>query len=160
MGCSVVGITERRLVLEQNMHYALQMAEQGLKSDEIPVGAIIIYKGDIIAKAHNKTEEKNNALLHAELIVLQQAMSLLHSKFLHECDLYVTLEPCPMCAGAIVLSRINRVVFGAFDSKAGACGSLMDIPTHPLLNHNPIMIGGILEKECSEILQYFFKSKR
>ncbi len=153
-------IAETRKAQEENMRQALHLADQGMKSGEIPVGALIVCNGDIIAQAHNTTEKNKNALLHAELIVLQQAMTFLHSKYLHQCDLYVTLEPCSMCAGAIVLSRVKRVIFGAFDSKAGACGSLMDIPNHPLLNHQPIMIGGILEKECSEILQNFFTSKR
>lgn len=153
-------ISEKKIALEDNMRHALKLAQQAMNSGEIPVGAIIVHNGDIIAQAHNTTEEHKNALHHAELIVLQQAMTFLQSKYLHECDLYVTLEPCSMCAGAIILSRIKRVIFAAFDSKAGACGSLMDIPNHPLLNHNPIMIGGILEKESSRILQNFFKSKR
>lgn len=142
------------------MYHALSQAQQAQKHGEVPVGAIIVYKEEIIAQAHNLTEKNNNALLHAEILAIQQAMNFIGSKYLIGCDLFVTLEPCSMCAGAIVLARIQRVIFGAFDSKAGACGSLIDIPQHPLLNHRPIVIGGILEKECSSILQDFFQLKR
>ncbi len=142
------------------MRLAMKEAQKAYDLEEVPIGAVIVARNQIIAKAHNQVQMLNDVTAHAEILALTAAEQNYGSKYLVDCTLYVTIEPCPMCAGAIVLSRINRVIFGAFDSKAGACGSLMDIPTHPLLNHNPIMIGGILEKECSEILQYFFKSKR
>lgn len=151
---------ERRLLLEQRMKSALIQAQEAERSGEVPVGAIVVYEDEIIAQAHNMTEKNNNALNHAEVIAIQKAMNIIGSKYLIGCELYVTLEPCTMCAGAIVLARLEKVIFGAYDSKAGACGSLLDIPQHPLLNHRPMVIGGILEKECSSLLQNFFHLKR
>lgn len=138
---------------------ALQEAESALSEDEIPIGAIIVYKDKIIAKAHNQVERLNDPTAHAEIIAITQAASFLKSKWLKDCTLYVTIEPCSMCAGALVLSRITNVVFGASDPKTGAFGSKLDINTMQL-NHKIKVKKGILAKECSQLLKDFFKTKR
>ncbi len=141
------------------MRLALEEAEKAFQEDEVPVGAVIIKDGKVIARAHNSTESSNNALAHAEKLAVEQAQKKLGKWFL-DCTLYVTLEPCTMCAGAIVLSRINRVVFGAFDEKNGACGSLYNVLYDKRLNHNPELKGGVMAYECGEILKFFFQKKR
>ncbi|MDP2924501.1 MAG: tRNA adenosine(34) deaminase TadA [Candidatus Omnitrophota bacterium] len=141
------------------MRKALQEAQCAFEEEEIPVGAVIVYKGKIIAKAHNQVERLNDPTAHAEMIAITQAADFLKSKWLHNCTLYVTIEPCSMCAGALILSRIGRVVFGASDPKTGAFGSRMDINAFRL-NHKIKVKRGILMAECANILKDFFKSKR
>ena len=141
------------------MRRALLKAQEALDKDEVPVGAIIVYKNRIIAKAHNQVELLKDPTAHAEMIAITQASSFLKSKWLAGCSLYATIEPCSMCAGALVLSRIDRVYFGAYDPKTGAFGSKLNINSLKL-NHKLKVKGGVLEKECSQILQKFFKGKR
>ena len=141
------------------MMKALQQAEQALGEDEVPVGAVIVYKKKIIAQAHNQIECLNDPTAHAEMIAITQAASFLKSKWLKGCSLYITIEPCSMCAGALVLGRIERIVFGATDPKTGAFGSRLDINSLSL-NHKIKVKKGILEKDCAQILKAFFREKR
>ena len=133
---------------------------QNPKSPDVPVGALCVLDNQIIGRGHNRREADNDPTAHAELFALRQAAQFLNSWRLENVTLYVTLEPCPMCAGAIWLARIPRIVFGAFDSKAGACGSLFDIPRDPRLNHRPQVRGGVLESGCSDLLKEFFAARR
>jgi len=137
---------------------ALEEANKAKDIDEVPVGCVIVKDNKIIAKAHNKKNSKKNSLYHAEIIALNKAMKKLNDWHLLDCSLFVTLEPCPMCAGAIINSRVGQVVFGASDPKAGCYGSVFDFCKK--FNHTPIIVKGILEKSCSEILTNYFKSKR
>ena len=141
------------------MKKALLQAEEALSKDEVPVGAVIIYDNKIIAKAHNQMELLKDPTAHAEMIAITQAASFLKSKWLKGCSLYVTIEPCSMCAGALVLSRIDKVYFGSSDPKTGAFGSKLDINSLKL-NHKLKAKAGVLEKECSRIMKEFFKKKR
>ena len=138
---------------------ALVQAEDARSDDEVPIGAVITYKKKIIAQAHNQVERLNDPTAHAEIIAITQAASFLGSKWLKGCSLYVTIEPCTMCAGALVLSRIDKVIFGAEDPKTGAFGSKIDINSLKL-NHKIKIKKGVLAKECVKILQEFFKTKR
>ena len=128
--------------------------------DEVPVGAVIVHERKIIAKAHNQIEILKDPTAHAEMIAVTQAANYLSSKWLRDCTLYVTIEPCSMCAGALVLARIGRVCFGAKDPKTGACGSVVNIADHKSLNHRISVDGGILAEECSGVLSEFFQRKR
>ena len=139
---------------------AIKEAKKAYLKDEVPVGAVIVKDGKIIARAHNKKEEKNQATRHAEIEVIEIASKKLNNWYLSECDLYVTFEPCLMCCGAIINSRIDNVYFGAYDYKYGCSGSIMNVLSDKRFNHNPNVQGGILEKECSKILTDFFKEKR
>lgn len=141
------------------MKAALKLAEQAAIKDEVPVGAVIVCDGKIIAKAHNLRETRRSPLAHAEIIAIEKAARRLGGWRLTGCTLYVTLEPCPMCAGAMVNARIDEVVFGAYDPKAGACGTLYDL-TEGRLNHKPKVISGVLESECANVLKEYFKNKR
>ncbi len=141
------------------MTAALEMARKAAKRDEVPVGAVIVHNGAVIAKAHNLRETRRSPLAHAEMIAIEKAARKLHGWRLSGCTLYVTLEPCPMCAGAIVNSRIDEVVFGAYDPKAGACGTLYNL-AEGRLNHTPKVTGGMLEEESAAILKAYFKGKR
>ena len=141
------------------MNEALSLAKQAAKLDEVPVGAVIVKNGEIIAAAHNRRQTDKNALSHAECEAIKEACKKLGSWRLDDCDLYVTLEPCPMCAGAIINSRIRRVYFGATDERFGACGSVVDLFNSPF-NHKVECYIGIMEKECSEVLSDFFSKKR
>lgn len=138
---------------------ALELAEKGAALGEVPVGAVIVKNGQIVAKAHNERELLPDATAHAELLAIRRACAVLGTNRLTGCTLYVTLEPCPMCAGAIVNARIDRVVFGAYDARGGACGSLIRIQKYPLY-FMPEFVGGVLEQECAAILTEFFASKR
>lgn len=142
------------------MGEAFKQAKLAAEDDEVPVGAVIVYQDRIIAKAHNQVETLKDPSAHAEMIAITQAASQLSSKWLHECSLYVTLEPCSMCAGALVLSRIKRIFYAAADPKAGACGSVLNIVSHDKLNHKVIATGGVLEEPCAKILSEFFQKKR
>ncbi len=141
------------------MSEAISEARLAAEKDEVPVGAVIVRDGEIIARAHNLRETAKNALMHAETMAVDAACKALGGWRLPRCTLYVTLEPCPMCAGAIVNSRIERVVFGAYDRRAGAFGSVLDLNAYPL-NHKPEIVSGIMEEECRTMLQEFFKKKR
>lgn len=142
------------------MEKAIEEAKKAYIEDEVPVGAVITYQGKIIAAAHNLRETLSRATAHAEILAIEKACSVLNSWYLNDCDLYVTLEPCIMCAGAIINSRIRSLYFGAFDPKAGACGSVIDIFRLKELNHRVTVYAGIMEDECSLLLTEFFKSKR
>ncbi len=144
---------------EKMMREALIEAKKAEDENEVPIGAIITHKGEIIARGHNKREKSKNALSHAEIEAINVACKTLGGWRLPDCDIFVTLEPCPMCAGAIINSRINRVFFGAYDKKAGSLGSVVDLSKYPY-NHKFEVQGGILEKECAEILSSFFKKLR
>lgn len=141
------------------MKKALQQAEYAFREDEVPVGAVIVYKDKVIAQAYNQVERLSDPTAHAEVIAITQAASFLKSKWLIESTIYVTVEPCSMCAGALILSRINRVVLGVSDPKSGALGSKIDINALRL-NHKMKIKKGVLEAECSFLLQEFFRVKR
>ena len=145
---------------EYYMRQALIEAERALEQKEVPVGAVIVHEGAVIARAHNLRETLKDPTAHAEIIAITQAAAHVESWRLKGCTLYCTIEPCPMCAGAIVLARIDTVVFGTSDEKAGACGTLYDIPRDKRLNHRANVKSGVLEKECREIIQRFFAKKR
>jgi tRNA(adenine34) deaminase len=130
------------------------------QSEDVPIGALCIYENRIIGCGHNRREADNDPTAHAEIIALREAAQELGQWRLEGVTLYVTLEPCPMCAGAIWLSRIERLVFGAWEPKSGACGSVFDIPRDPRLNHRPQVKGGVLEKECAALLEEFFATWR
>ncbi|HIZ56105.1 MAG TPA: tRNA adenosine(34) deaminase TadA [Firmicutes bacterium] len=141
------------------MRMAIQQAEQAAALGEVPVGAVVIRNEEVIASGHNLRETQKNGLYHAELIALHRACGVLGGWRLPGCTLYVTLEPCPMCMGAAINTRIARVVFGASDPKAGTCGSLFSLTAYPV-NHKPEITGGILEEECRLLLQSFFRKLR
>lgn len=144
----------------QFMLRAIQEANKAYEKDEVPVGAVITHKGKIIAATHNLRETLNLATAHAEILAIEKACGVLGSWYLTECDLYVTLEPCIMCAGAIINSRVRSLYFGAYDPKAGACGSVVDVFRINQLNHRVTIYDGIMEQECSSLLTNFFKAKR
>jgi len=142
------------------MRLALAEAQKAYALDEVPIGAVVVRNGEVIARAHNNKNKKKDALLHAEIEVLKKAQKKLGDWHLSDCDLYVTLEPCPMCAGACINTRIRAIFFGAYDPKAGCCGSLYDLPTDRRFNHRPEVVGGVCEDECAGILSQFFREKR
>jgi tRNA(adenine34) deaminase len=142
------------------MKEAIRQAKMAADADEVPVGAVIVYERKIIAKAHNQIEILKDPTAHAEMIAITQATNFLHRKWLQDCTLYVTIEPCSMCAGALVLARITRVCFGAQDPKTGACGSVINIANHESLNHRIEVNGDILAEECSALVSDFFQKKR
>lgn len=142
------------------MQRALELAGKAYDLDEIPVGSLIVKQGQIIAEAYNLNRSEKNATRHAEIIAIEKASFRLQNERLSSCDLYVTKEPCAMCAGAIVHGRLDRVIIGTRDKKYGACGTVLDICGNPLLNHRPEIIIGILEEECAAILKKFFAERR
>ena len=144
---------------EKYMQAALGLAKQALELGEVPVGAVVVQGDNIIGRGFNTRETKKNALCHAEIIAINQACTSLSGWRLNNCELFVTLEPCPMCAGAVINSRIKRVVFGAADKKAGSCGSLTNLFALPY-NHRPEITGNVLEPECAGILSEFFSRLR
>jgi tRNA(adenine34) deaminase len=139
---------------------AHQPATGGSRSADVPVGAVCVHDGRVIARSANRREADQDPTAHAELLCLRAAARELGRWNLHDVTLYVTLEPCPMCAGAIWLARLNRLVFGAWDKQAGACGSVFDIPRDPRLNHRLQVKGGLLEAECAALLKGFFEFRR
>lgn len=141
------------------MRKAIDLAQMAALEGEVPVGAVITMEGKIISTGRNRREKGKNALYHAELEAIDKACNILGGWRLWQCELFVTLEPCPMCAGAIINSRIKRLVFGAYDYKAGSCGSLVNLFDLPY-NHKPEVKGGILKKECTNLLSNFFKNLR
>ena len=144
---------------EKFMKLALKEAKKAYDKGEVPVGAVIVKNGEVISRAHNLKEIKNDTTNHAELLAIKKASKKLNSWRLTDCEMYVTLEPCPMCAGAIINSRLDRVVYGAKDPKAGSCESVINLFDLPY-NHKPFVSRGILEEECSSILTEFFKKLR
>ena len=144
-----------------HMEMALEEAAMAVDEDEVPVGAVIVsLERGVIARAHNQREQLHDPTAHAEMIAITQAANALQSWRLEKCVLYVTLEPCPMCAGGIVLARLPMVVYGALDPKAGACDTLYHITNDPRLNHRAQVVGGVLAERCGEILSEFFAGKR
>ena len=144
---------------ENYMKLALDEAAKAAIEGEVPVGAVIVKDGEIISVARNNREATGDATGHAELLAIKEACKAIGGWHLDKCELYVTLEPCPMCMGAIINSRIKKITFGAKDAKAGACGSVLDMCTYPL-NHKPLVESGIMKEECAKVLTDFFESKR
>ena len=142
------------------MQEALKEANQALGCNEVPVGAVIVYKGIIIARAHNQILLLKDPTAHAEMIAITQAADYLNNERLINCSLYVTIESCSMCAGAAVLARIKRIIYGADDSKSGACGSILNIADNRKLNHRIKIARGVLQEDCASLLKEFFKKKR
>ncbi len=145
---------------EYFMHRAMAEAMRGAAESEVPVGAVVVREGKIIARAHNKPIRLNDPAAHAEILALRRAGRKLGNYRLSGCTLYVTIEPCAMCAGAIVHSRIERVVYGAPDPKAGASGSVLTVLNHPKLNHQVEIVQGVLAEDCASILREFFRKRR
>jgi len=145
---------------ERFMQAAIAAARIAEDNGDVPIGAVIVHQGRIIAKAYNQREQLQDPTAHAEIIALTQAAAFLKNWHLNGCTIYVTLEPCPMCAGALVLARIDRLVYGCDDPKAGACGSLYNIVTDGRLNHRLDVTSGVLEDQCREQLQEFFARRR
>lgn len=145
---------------EKWMKEAIKQAKKAAQKDEVPIGCVIVKDDQIIARAYNKREMKQCSTAHAEILAIEKACKKLSSWRLEDCDLYVTLEPCPMCSGAIIQSRIRNVIFGAYDPKGGCMGSNMNINDVRGFNHYPDIEGGILQDECSRLLKDFFKAKR
>jgi tRNA(adenine34) deaminase len=142
------------------MRLALREAEQALEHDDVPIGAVVVRAGEVLAAAHNERELRQDPVAHAEILALREAARVTGTWRVLDAVLYVTLEPCAMCAGAVVLARVPRVVYGAGDPKAGACGSVLDVLGEPRLNHRPEVAGGLLAQECGELLSEFFSSRR
>ncbi len=145
---------------EKWMEAAYREAVRAFDENEVPVGAVIVFNGSIIAKGHNQVETLRDPTAHAEIIAITAAASYLHSKWLEQCTLYATIEPCVMCTGAMVLARIPTVVFGAYDPKAGACGTLFNLAHEEKLNHQINTIGGVLDEKCGALMKEFFMMKR
>jgi tRNA(adenine34) deaminase len=142
------------------MRMALREAERASEHEDVPIGAVLVQGGEVVAAAHNERELRQDPTAHAEIVLLRQAARAAGTWRLLETVLYVTLEPCAMCAGAIVLARVPRVVYGAPDPKAGACGSVLDVLGEPRLNHRPEVAGGLLAQDCGELLSEFFATRR
>jgi len=152
---------ERFFPLDEHfMRLALREAERALEHDDVPVGAVVVHDGEVIGVGHNERELRADPTAHAEILAIREAARALDRWRLLETVLYVTLEPCAMCAGAIVLGRVPRVVFGASDPKAGAAGSVLDVLAQPRLNHRPEVASGLLGAESAALLQAFFASRR
>jgi tRNA(adenine34) deaminase len=142
------------------MHAALELAKQAAARGEVPVAAVVVKDGRTVGQAHNETVARRDPTAHAELLAIRQALTALATDRLEDCTLYVTLEPCAQCAGAIVLAKVGRVVFGAYDPKAGMAGSVGDLLRHPKLNHRVAVIGGVEVEACGELLRDYFRAKR
>jgi tRNA(adenine34) deaminase len=142
------------------MHQAMALAHKAIEMDEVPVGALVVHNGKVIAEAHNLRETDQDPTAHAELLAMQMAAKVLGSWRLEDCTVYVTLEPCAMCAGAMVLSRIATCVYAAPDPRGGFLGTLGDLSQHPVLNHHFEVVDGVLADESSELLKGFFRDKR
>jgi len=145
---------------EKYMEHALTLARECLINGDVPVGAVVVYNDKIIGEGKNSIEKTGNSLAHAEIIAINNAIENLGYKHLLNCELYVTLEPCSMCAGAIVLARIPKLIIGTMDTKTGACGSILNITSNEKLNHQCEIVSGILQNDCSIILKDFFKKLR
>jgi tRNA(adenine34) deaminase len=145
---------------EYLMGEALRMARRAWEQEEVPVGAVVVHRGRVIARAFNQVEQLKDATAHAEMLAITQAEAALGDWRLNECDLYVTKEPCPMCAGALIHARLRRVIFGCASPKDGAGGSLMNLLQHPKLNHQCLVTQGVRQHECAAMLQAFFRERR
>ena len=146
--------------MNEFMQEAIAEAKKAVQEKEVPVGAVLVYNNQIIARAHNLSEKDQNPTHHAEILVINKALEVLHAKNLKGCDLYVTLEPCAMCISACMLSKIDKVYFGAYDTKSGACGGKIDILREGCFDYKTEIYGGIEEIECKKILVDFFNSIR
>lgn len=153
----MINITEED---EQCMRLAIDQAKIAKENGDVPIGAVIVYKNELIGKAYNQREQLKDPTAHAEIIALTQAAAALENWHLNGCTMYVTLEPCPMCAGALVLARIDRLVYGCDDPKTGACKSLYNIVQDERLNHRVEVTSGVLADDCSKLLQDFFQHRR
>jgi tRNA(adenine34) deaminase len=142
------------------MEAALRLARAASVREEVPVGALVIAEGEVLAEAHNETVQRRDPTAHAEVLALQAAFQKVGEDRLLMATLYVTLEPCAQCAGAIVLAKVGRVVFGAYDARCGMAGSVYDLLRNPRLNHRPEVIGGLMAEECGDLLKRFFLSRR
>ena len=142
------------------MQVALAEAKKALDEGEVPIGCVIVHDGAVVGRGHNQVERLQDATAHAEIVAIGAASSTLASWRLEDCTLYATLEPCAMCAGAIVLARVGRVVYGAHDPKAGACGSVLNVLDEPRLNHAPALTSGVLAEEAGGMLSAFFEQQR
>ncbi len=145
---------------EHFMRLAIEQARRALEHGDVPIGAVVVRAGELLGAGHNERELRQDPTAHAEMLALREAARALGSWRVLDADLYVTLEPCAMCAGAIVLARVTRVVFGASDPKAGACGSVLDVTGEARLNHRPAVAGGLLAQECGALLSEFFAARR
>ena len=145
---------------QQHMAKALMLAEDAASKGEVPIGAIVVKDNIIIGKGFNQVEQLKDPTAHAEMIAISAACETLGNKYLSGCSLYVTLEPCPMCSGALVWSKLDKIIFGASDPKSGGCGSLFNVASNKNLNHQVEVIQGILETDCEYLIKDFFKSKR
>ena len=145
---------------EKYMDEALKQAVLAFEKDEVPVGCVIVHKDQIIARAHNQIIMLKDPTAHAEMIAITQAAAYLRNERLKDCDMYVTIEPCPMCAGAMVLARIKNLYYSAEDPKSGACGSALDVTNNKKLNHKINVVSGILREDARSLIQEFFKKKR
>ena len=149
--------------LQSDAHFmkeALRMALKAFEADEVPIGAVVVCGGRIVARAHNQVELLKDATAHAEMLAITQAEAAMGDWRLNDCDLYVTKEPCPMCAGGLVHVRMRRVIFGCPDLRAGAAGSLMNLLQNPALTHRCEITAGVMHEECANLLQGFFRAKR
>jgi tRNA(adenine34) deaminase len=142
------------------MSLALREAGRATEHDDVPIGAVVVRGGELLAAAHNERELRQDPTAHAEILALREAARAVGSWRVLDSTIYVTLEPCAMCAGAIVLARVARVVYGATDPKAGACGSVLDVLDEPRLNHRPLLSGGVLAPACGQLLSSFFAARR
>jgi tRNA(adenine34) deaminase len=142
------------------MDAALKQARLAASKDEVPIGAVVMRGDEIVAEAHNETVARANPTYHAEFLAIERALEALETDRLTDCTLYVTLEPCAQCAGAIVLAKVGKLVFGAYDEKAGMCGSLGDLVRHPRLNHRVEVKGGVEEEKCGALIREFFAARR
>ena len=145
---------------ERYMRLAIDAAHIAEENGDVPIGAVIVYQDRVIGRAYNQREQLTDPTAHAEIVALTQAATFMETWRLHGCTIYVTLEPCPMCAGALVLGRLDRLVYGCDDPKAGACGSLYDIVRDERLNHRLEVTSGVLANECAKLLQDFFRERR
>jgi tRNA(adenine34) deaminase len=142
------------------MEAALRLARAAAVREEIPVGAVVVAEGEVLGEAHNETVQRRDPTAHAEMLALQRALLALGEDRLPTATMFVTLEPCAQCAGAIVLAKVGRVVFGAYDDRYGMAGSVYDLLRNPRLNHRPEVVGGLMAEECGELLRRFFQSRR
>ncbi len=142
------------------MRAALEQARLAASKDEVPIGAVVMRGDEIIAEAHNETVARGNPTCHAEFLAIERALDALGTDRLTDCTLYVTVEPCAQCAGAIVLAKVGKLVFGAYDEKAGMCGSVGDLVRHPRLNHRVDVRGGVEAEACAELIREFFAARR
>src|SRR5215210_802998 len=155
------GLSKNNARMDQRgVRAAIEEARLALGHDDVPVGAVVVHAGEVVGAGHNERERRQDPTAHAETLALQRAAERLGSWRLLDTTLYVTLEPCAMCAGAIVLARVPRVVYGTADTKAGAAGSVLDVLAEPRLNHRPAVVGGVLALECAALLTQFFAARR